>query len=199
MNIFLDPSKILEVYGYLGVFVVVFLESGIFFFLPGDSLLFSAGIVASGGVFNIAVLISLIFLATLTGGIVGYLIGVYIDKLRAYRFLGRILKQEYVDKAHTFFEKYGRLAIILSRFVPIVRTFTPIAAGVSRMDFKKFNRYNFVSSVIWSTSITLVGYFLGIKVPTIRTHLHYLVILIVLVSLIPVILEWYRGKRNRTT
>lgn len=196
MFFLLDPSQLLITYGYIGVFIIVFLESGIFFLLPGDSLLFTAGIVAAGGGFNIFYLILLIFFATLIGGIVGYLIGVYIEHLHNYRLFRKILKPEHISKAHQFFDEYGRMTIILSRFVPIVRTFVPIVAGIARMNFQKFIIYSIISSLVWSTSVTLVGYFLGRRFPLIVDYLHYLVVVIVLVSVVPIAVEWWRKRRQ---
>jgi len=196
MDLF-DIPNLLSTYGYIGVFIIVFFESGIFFPLPGDSLLFTAGLLASGIGFNLFYLISLIFVATFLGGVAGYFIGVYLETLHNYAFFRKFLKQEHLDKAHTFFEKHGRMAIVFSRFVPLVRTFVPIVAGIARMDFGKFIRYSLVSSLLWSTIVTLVGYFLGRKFPTLHNYLSYLFILIVLASFIPIVFEWWRQRRKR--
>ncbi|MFZ1019620.1 MAG: DedA family protein, partial [Minisyncoccia bacterium] len=124
-----DITYLITTYGYLGIFVIIFLESGLFFALPGDSLLFTAGLLASVYGFNLSFLIFIIFLATFLGGLGGYEIGVYLEKLRTFSFFRKILKQEHINKAHQFFIKYGKSAIVFSRFVPVVRTFTPIVAG----------------------------------------------------------------------
>ncbi|MDB5194363.1 MAG: dedA [Parcubacteria group bacterium] len=196
MTSLFNVPLLLSHYGYIGVFLIVFLESGIFFALPGDSLLFTAGILAAGVGLNLVLLIPLIFLATLLGGIAGYFIGVYIKTLHRYAFFRKVLKEEYVERAHLFFDKHGRMAVILSRFVPIVRTFAPIAAGIARMNFSKFLGYSIISSILWSSIVTLVGYFLGRAFPQIENYLSYLVILVVLVSLVPVVLEWRRNKKG---
>jgi len=190
--------EVLALYGYIGVFVIVFLESGIFFPLPGDSLLFTAGILASGLGFNLWFLIPLIFFATLFGGIAGYYLGTQIEKLHNYSFFRKILSQEHINTAHQFFEKYGRFAVVFSRFVPLVRTFVPIVAGIARMDYKKFLKYSIISSLLWSTIVTLVGFFLGRAFPWIKDYLSYLIILIIFASILPGIYEWVRTRQKKT-
>ena len=184
-------------YGYLGIFVIIFLESGLFFALPGDSLLFTAGLFASVYNFNLFLLVIVIFFATFLGGLGGYEIGVYLDKLRRFSFFRLILKEEYIEKAHEFFEKYGKFSIILSRFVPIVRTFTPIVAGIARVPYKFFVKYSLISSIFWASIITLAGYFLGRIFPFIRNYIWVIAVLVVLVSLVPILIEviksWRRG------
>jgi len=196
MQILFDTPHLLTTYGYIGVFVIIFLESGIFFPLPGDSLLFTAGLFATGVGFNLYFLIPLIFLATFLGGIAGYVLGVYIERLHTYKFFRRILKQEYIDKSHEFFEHHGRLAIILSRFVPVVRTFVPIAAGIARMNKTKFLEYSLISSALWATIVTSLGFFLGRAFPQIKDYLSYFVIGIILASFIPVFIGWIRGRKR---
>ncbi len=192
-NIFNIP-EIIQTYGYIGIFIIVFLESGIFFALPGDSLLFTAGLFAS--VFNLQIyfLIPIIFVATFLGGIAGYEIGINLEKLKGHPLLRKILKKEHIDKTHVFFAKYGKMSVILSRFVPIVRTFVPIVAGVAQMEYKLFIKYSLISSLLWSTVVTLSGYFLGQAFPHIKDYLSYLVVIVVLVSLLPVIYEIFRKK-----
>ncbi len=187
-----DIPNLITTYGYTGIFIIVFLESGIFFALPGDSLLFTAGILAIAGFLNLFKLIPVIFVATFLGAIVGYYIGEHIEKLRRYKFFRRILKEEHITYAHEFFEKHGKFAILISRFLPIVRTFLPIAAGISKMNYIKFINYSLVSSAIWSTTVTLAGYFLGIIFPQIKNYLHYLIFSVIFISLIPALIEFYR-------
>jgi len=200
-NILFNIEHLLTTYSYAGVFLIVFLESGIFFALPGDSLLFTAGLLASVSNLNLFILIPAIFLATFLGGIAGYYIGIYIESLHRYPIFKKILKPEYILKAHKFFEEHGKAAIIMSRFVPFMRTFAPIVAGIARMPKASFLRYSFISSLLWSTSITLLGYFLGQAFPQIKDYLAYFVAAIVLVSLLPATLEWLRrrGKRRKTS
>lgn len=194
MEALFNIETLINTYGYVGVFIVVFLESGIFFALPGDSLLFTAGILASNNLLNLYQLIPIIFIATFLGGVMGYGVGIYIEKLRKYSFLKRFLKQEHIDKAHTFFEKHGNFAIIVARFVPIVRTFTPIVAGIAKMEHWKYLKYNFVGSLAWSVSVTMVGYFLGNLFPNIDNHLHWLIIVVVVISCLPMLFSLLKKK-----
>lgn len=187
---------LITTYGYIGIFSIVFLESGIFFALPGDSLLFTAGLLAATGYLNLYVLIPLVFVGGFLGGIAGYGIGVNINRLRKYPFLSQILKEAYIQKAEIFFAKYGKTAIIISRFVPIVRTFTPIVAGIAKMEQSAFMRYNFLSSLIWSVSVTSVGYFLGQAFPKIQDYMGFVVIAVVLLSLVPAVIEILRKKKD---
>ena len=200
MNILFDVENLLRTYSYFGVFVIVFLESGIFFALPGDSLLFTAGLLASASNLNLLILIPAIFVATFCGGLVGYQIGMYLKTLHRYAFFRKILKPEYIEKAHEFFAEHGKAAILMSRFVPLMRTFAPIAAGIARMPWLKFVRYSFFSSLLWSVSITLAGFFLGQAFPQITHYLPYFIVGIVIVSCLPALAEYSRRrlKRSRT-
>jgi membrane-associated protein len=198
MSHLFDITNILTTYGYAGVFVVVLLESGIFFALPGDSLLFTAGILATGLGMNIGFLIALIFVAAFIGSIIGYFIGTQIERLHNYSFFRKILSQEHLDKTHEFFERHGVYAIILSRFVPVIRTFAPIVAGVAEMNYFKFIRYSFISSALWSTVVTLLGFFLGRIFPQIKDYLSYAIILIIFISILPGIWGYFEHKRKRT-
>jgi membrane-associated protein len=191
-----DIPYLITTYGYLGIFIIVFLESGIFFALPGDSLLFTAGLLASVFSLDIWVLIPLIFVSTFLGGIVGYEIGLHLEKLSHYTFFRKILKQEHLDKTHKFFDKHGKFTVIFSRFVPIVRTFVPVVAGAVRMNYKLFIKYSLISSFLWSTTITLLGYFLGQIFPHIKNYLSYMVILIVIVSTLPIFYEMMQEKKS---
>jgi membrane-associated protein len=172
----------------------VFLESGVFFALPADSLLFTAGLLVSALGLNIYFLISFIFIATFLGAIAGYYIGFYLEKLQNYSVFRKILKKEHLGKTHEFFEKHGAYTIFISRFVPIVRTFTPIVAGVAHMDKKLFIKSSLLSGFVWSVSIPLLGFFLGRTFPAIKNYLTPIIIIIVLISLIPVVVPMLRKK-----
>ena len=191
-----DITYLLTTYGYLGIFIIIFLESGILFALPGDSLLFTAGLFASAYSFNLFFLIFIIFVATFFGGAAGYEIGFYLEKLKKYSFFRLILKQEHINKAHEFFAKYGKFAIVFSRFVPIVRTFTPIVAGIARVPYKFFTKYSLVGSILWSTIVTLAGYFLGRAFPIIKDYLWVIAVSVVLVSLLPIIFEIMKNRKK---
>lgn len=192
-----DLPTLISTYGYIGVFVIVFLESGIFFALPGDSLLFTAGLFAVTGFMNIYYLIALVFVATFFGGIAGYYVGYYIEKLRRFRVFQRVLKEEYIDKTRKYLDKHGRLSIVLARFVPLVRTFMPIVAGIANMKLSKYLRYNFIGSLLWSVGVTLVGYFLGGLFPNLKDHLHWLVIWVVIISCLPMIGSFVKSRKQQ--
>ena len=196
MNHLFDITYLITAYGYLGIFVIIFLESGLFFALPGDSLLFTAGLLASVFNFNLFFLIFIIFLATFLGGLGGYQIGVYLDRLRKFSFFRKILKEEYINRAHQFFIKYGKSAIVFSRFVPIVRTFVPIVAGIARVPYKFFIKYSLISSILWSAIVTLLGYFLGKAFPIIKDYLWIIAILVILISLLPIFFEIIQNRKE---
>ncbi len=180
-----DISHIILHYGHIGIFLIVFLESGIFFALPGDSLLFSAGLLASTGILSIHTIIPIIFVATFLGALVGYEIGVHLEKLRKYSLFQKMFKKEYLDKGHKFFDNYGKVTIIFSRFVPVIRTFAPIVAGIVRMDYFAFLRYTFLGSLLWAFVVTLAGFFLGRIIPGLEDYVTPLMLLVVLLSLLP--------------
>ncbi len=191
-----DITYLITTYGYLGIFIIIFLESGIFFALPGDSLLFTAGLFASAFGLNITFLIFVIFIATFLGGLVGYEIGVYLTKLERFKFLKKILEKDHVDKAYKFFDKHGLLAIIFSRFIPIVLTFVPIVAGIARMHYFTFVKYSIISSVLWSLIVTLAGYFLGEAFPIIKNYLSLIIMLVVFISILPIVFEMKRKEKK---
>jgi membrane-associated protein len=191
-----DIPYIISTYGYLGIFIIVFLESGIFFPLPGDSLLFVAGLFAGAFSLNIFFLIPMIFVATFLGSIAGYKIGKHIVKLQKYSVFRKILKQDHIDKAHEFFNKHGKMAVIFCRFVPIVRTFVPIVAGVAEMHYSSFIKYNLIGAALWSTFMTLLGFFLGSIFPGIKDYLWVVLVLVVLVSVLPIVWEVMRKQKK---
>lgn len=194
-NLF-DLTYLITNYGYVGILVIVFLESGVFFPLPGDSLLFTAGLLAHELGFSVILLAFLVFLAAFLGGIVGYYIGTKLDFLYNYSLFRKIFKKKYTDEAHKFLEKHGLSAMILSRFVPIVRTFLPIVAGMVRMNYLDFLKYSFLGSIIWSSVFVFGGYFLGQSFPQIQDYLLYVVIIIVLVSLLPGVYHLSKRRKN---
>jgi len=191
-----DIPNIISTYGYWGIFIIVFLESGIFFALPGDTLLFTAGLLVSVLDLNLFILISLIFISTFLGGIVGYEIGINLERLRKFSFFRKILKQEHINKTHEFFERHGKLTIIFSRFVVIARTFVPIVAGIARMHYFTFIKYSLISSLLWSVSMTLLGYFLGQIFPHIKDYMSFIIVLIVVLSILPMIWEMRRKQKE---
>jgi len=204
----LEPKNLLESGGYALLFGIIFAESGLLvgFFLPGDSLLFTAGAVAAGAFsgapglreldFNIVVLCVGCFVAAVTGDQVGYLIGNRAGPRLFSRPDSRLFKQEYVDKGEAFFEHYGAKAIILARFVPIVRTFVPTIAGVSRMDYSTFLRFNVVGGLIWAVGVTLLGYGFG-NIGFVKDNFEIAIIGVVGISLLPIVAEVLKHRRER--
>ena len=179
--------------------LVIFAECGLFtFFLPGDSLLFTIGLAIQNPDqlidlrVNIVVACIALTAVAFLGNVVGYEIGRAVGA-PLYARGGRLLKPEHFDKAHIFFEKHGSKAIVLARFVPVVRTFITAVAGVSRMDRRKFFTYSFVGALLWATGVTLLGYFLG-QIAFVGKHLEVMLILIVLLSLVPVGVEYLRHR-----
>jgi membrane-associated protein len=182
--------------------VVIFVECGLFiFFMPGDSLLFTIGLAIQNPQqladlhINIVVACVVLTAAAFLGNVVGYEIGRAVGA-PLYTRGGRLLKPEHFDKAHAFFEKHGSKAIVLARFVPVVRTFITAVAGVSMMDRRRFFTYSFVGALLWATGVTLMGYFLG-QIAFVRNHIDVMLILIVAISLIPVLVE-YLLHRSRS-
>jgi membrane-associated protein len=180
---------------------VIFAECGLFtFFMPGDSLLFTIGLAIQTAKpidmgINIVVACLALTAAAFLGNVVGYEIGRAVGR-PLYSRGGRLLKPEHFDKAHAFFEKHGSKAIVLARFVPIVRTFITAVAGVSKMDRRKFFTYSFIGALLWATGVTLLGYFLG-QVTYVRDHIEVMLILIVALSLVPVGIEYVRHRSQR--
>jgi membrane-associated protein len=199
----MDPEFLIHLFGpyaLWGVAFVIFAECGLFAILPGDSLLFTAGLFTSMGIIHHSLLFvcAVLTIAAVLGNICGYwigrLIGPPLFKPRT-GVMGKIFKQSYVDKTHVFFEKYGNRALILARFVPIVRTFVTLVAGVGKMDFRKFITYTAIGGVLWASGITVLGFYLG-RIPVIQHNLEAALILIVFVSVIPMMLEYVLHKRR---
>lgn len=203
---FLDPEKLLRSGSYLLLFAIIFAESGLLvgFFLPGDSLLFTAGAIAGGALvakypdfhLNIIVVCLGCFVAAVAGDQVGYLIGSKAGPKIFDRPDSRLFKREYVDKAEAFFETYGAKAIVLARFVPVVRTFVPTVAGVSRMNYERFLRFNMLGGLLWGALIPLLGYLFG-QVKVVQENFELAILGIVGVSFLPIIIEVFRHWRAR--
>ena len=191
-----DLLGFIKAVGYVGIFVTVFAESGLFFgfFLPGDSLLFTAGLLASQGFLNIALLLFVTLVAAILGDNVGYAFGHHIGPRIFTKEDSLFFHKKYVKKAEAFFEKYGSKTLILARFMPGVRTFVPIVAGVGNMRYKTFLLYNIIGGVLWTFVVTLLGYFLGKVIPNVDRYLLPIVVGIIIVSIlpsvVPVIREW---------
>jgi membrane-associated protein len=198
----LDPKSILDSlspYGEIGLMLIVFAETGLLvgFFLPGDSLLFTAGLLASQGSLNLALVLAGCFAAAFVGDQVGFTIGEILGPRVGRNPDARVVKPEYIDRTHAFFERHGPKTIVLARFVPIVRTFAPVVAGVARMRRAVFVRYNVVGAALWVAAATLAGYLLADLIgDSIDAYILPIVAVVIILSLIPPALEWRRHRRT---
>ncbi|MFD9390212.1 DedA family protein [Streptomyces sp. NPDC060000] len=193
----LDPNTLLDNFGLWGLLLIVFAESGLLigFFLPGDSLLFTAGLLITSNQLDFPLwgAIALICLAAILGDQAGYMFGKKVGPSLFNRPDSRLFKQENVTKAHEFFEKYGPKSLVLARFVPIVRTFTPIIAGVSGMRYRSFLVFNVIGGVLWGAGVTLLGSWLG-NIDFVKKNIEAILILIVLISVVPIAIEFLRAR-----
>lgn len=182
-----DLESIIKTIGYLGVWGIVFAESGLLigFFLPGDSLLFTAGFLASQGFFNISLLVFGAFMAAVLGDSTGYAFGRRVGKRLFQKEDSIIFHKDNLKKAQDFYQKHGKKTIILARFVPVVRTFAPIVAGMGDMEYKTFLAFNIVGGVLWAIGITLLGYVLGNSIPDIDHYLLPIIGFIIVISVLP--------------
>lgn len=194
-----DIASLVETVGYAGLFAIVFAETGLMigFFLPGDSLLFTAGILASQKIFDIYILLPILFIAAVVGDTVGYTIG--------HRFGKRLFKKEdslffhkdHLLRAKTFYEKHGGKTIIIARFMPVIRTFAPVVAGMADMPYSKFLSYNIAGAFLWAVCLPLLGFFLGKSIPDIDTYLFPIIGIIVFLSILPGVYNALRTKKQR--
>lgn len=185
--------------GLAVLLLVVFVESGLLigFFLPGDSLLFTAGLlINTQDVLPLWLVLLTVPLAAIAGDQVGYLIGKKAGPHVFNRPDSRLFQQEYVDKSYAFFEKYGARTIVIARFVPIVRTFAPVVAGVSRMRYRTFVTYNILGGVLWGVGVTLLGYFLG-QIDFVAENIEPILLLIIALSVLPIVIEVLRARREQ--
>ena len=199
----LDPQTLITSLGDIAFWVVlgiIFAECGLLigFFLPGDSLLFITGLFIASGFISINIWLAclLLLIAAVAGNAAGYGIGYQVGPALFKREDSRLFKKEYVDKTHAFFDKYGGRAIVLARFVPIVRTFITAIAGVARMDFRRFMIYSAIGGVLWAVGVTLAGYYLG-TIPIIKDNIEAVLILVVLVSVLPILWEFIKHRREK--
>src|SRR3989344_267847 len=196
-----DLRAFVEQIGYIGTFFVIFAESGLLFgfFLPGDSLIFTAGLLASPNfaLFNIWILLVGAWVSAVVGDNVGYEFGKRVGRKLFLRKKSFLFNPDNLLKAQEFYERYGGKAIVLARFMPVVRTFAPIVAGVAHMDHKKFTVFNFIGGTIWVWGVGLAGYFLGTLIPDVDKYLLPVVAFIILISVAPPF--WHIYKENHTT
>jgi membrane-associated protein len=204
---FLDPGHLIGTFGLIGIMLILFAECGLLigFFLPGDSLLFTAGLVAAGGAASLGqgltkeslpplwVLLVCFSAAAVLGNLVGYWIGFRAGPAVFNKPDSRLFKAEYVERSHAFFERNGNKTIVLARFVPVVRTFATVMAGASRMNVRSYAVFSLIGGVAWAAGITLLGYWLG-GVQVVRDHIELFVLGVVVVSLLPIVVEYLRGR-----
>jgi membrane-associated protein len=193
-----NPESIIRYGGIYLLLFVVFAETGLFvgFFLPGDSLLFTAGLFCSTGILQIhpLILIVLIIISAVSGNMVGYSFGKKVGVLLFRRKSGFFFRQEHLVVANEFYIKYGKKTIILSRFLPIVRTFAPIVAGIVKLEYHKFFLYSLVGALFWVSSLVLTGYFMGEYIPKTKEYLEYIVIFLIVITSIPFIYNFVKKK-----
>ena len=203
----IQPDYILEKFGawaFVAVLVIIFIECGLFvFFLPGDSLLFVTGLFIANAAagktpgINVPLWLACVLLsiAAIGGNACGYWIGYKAGPSLFHRPESKLLKPEYIEKTHEFFDKYGVRAIVLARFVPVVRTFITAMAGVGRLPFRTFITFSALGGVIWAAGLTILGYFLG-QITFIQKNIELIAILIIVISLIPAAIEWMRARKE---
>lgn len=195
-----DLVHTIQTIGLIGVIIVVYIESGLLigFFLPGDSLLFTAGFLASQGIFNIWVLAIGCFLAAVLGDSTGYYIGHKFGRRLFHKEDSLLFHKDHLVKAEKFYEKHGGKTIILARFLPFIRTFAPVVAGIGKMHYTTFLFYNVIGAFLWAVCITIAGYFLGSLIPDVDKYLLPIIGVIVLISVAPTIMHLAKDKHQRT-
>jgi membrane-associated protein len=191
-----NVPELIRLGGMVGLILIVFAETGLMvgFFLPGDSLLITAGIFAARGDLNIWWLNVALIVAAVVGDGVGYWIGYRTGKALFNRPNSFFFRREHLIKTHEFYERHGGKTIIIARFMPIVRTFAPVVAGIGTMTYRNFVVYNVAGAVAWVTSMTLTGYFLGRAIPNIEKNIHLVVAIVIFLSLLPAIIAWLKEK-----
>ncbi len=184
--------------GYVLLAVIVFTETGLLvgFFLPGDSLLITAGLVAAAGVLNIWWINVILIVAAVVGDSVGYAIGARLGPALFTREKSLLFNPRHVERTREFYARYGARTIVIARFVPIIRTFAPVVAGVGRMEYRKFLTYNVAGGVGWVLSMTWAGYLLGSVIPNIDQYIHVVVVVVIVLSCLPIVFEIQRARRR---
>lgn len=195
----LDVHFLINTFGYPGLFFIIFAESGLMlgFFLPGDSLLITAGIFAAKGVLSLWVLLPLLFIAGVLGNTVGYFFGQKVGKKLFTREDSVLFHKKHIVHAQAFYKKYGGKAIILARFVPIIRTFAPIVAGIADMPFTSFFLFNMVGGFFWTTGVTILGFFLGNLIPD--KYFEPIILIVIFISLLPALYELLNTPEKRAS
>ncbi|MDQ6726242.1 MAG: VTT domain-containing protein [Actinomycetota bacterium] len=194
----MSPESLIEAFGMLGLFLIVFAESGLLigFFLPGDSLLFTAGLLAYRGVLNLPVVVVVAVVAAVAGDQAGYFIGRKAGPALFTRPNSRFFRQRNLERAHAYFEKGGPRTVVIARFLPVIRTFTPLVAGVARMRYRRFVAFNVVGGTLWGAGMPVLGYILGRTIPDLGAWLLPVVLVIGACSFVPVGLEVLKLRRD---
>ncbi len=193
-----DLVSLIKTVGYVGVFGIVFAESGLFFgfFLPGDSLLFTAGFLASQGFLNFPLLVVLCVAGAILGDSIGFSFGKKLGERLYSRPNSRFFKKEHLAKAQSFYDKHGGKTIVIARFMPFVRTFAPIVAGAANMPYKKFFSYNVIGGILWGMGVTTAGFTLGNLIPDVDKYLLPIIGVIILLSVLPPVIEYVKARRH---
>jgi membrane-associated protein len=193
---FYNIPELIRLGGLYGMILIVFAETGLMvgFFLPGDSLLVTAGLFAAKGDLNIFALIPSLIVAAFCGNSTGYWIGSRAGKALYNRPDSFFFRRDHLLRTHAFYQRHGGKTIILAQFMPIVRTFAPVVAGAAEMQYSRFIAFNIVGAIIWITSMTLTGFFLGRVIPNIESRIHIVIAVVIFLSLLPAIIAWLREK-----
>lgn len=192
----LDPTYLIQLFGYPGLTLIVFLETGaMIFFLPGDSLLFMAGLFAGNGDLNLLFLQLLLIPAAILGDATSYFIGSKMGPALFNKPDSKLFKPQHMKAAHDFYERHGGKAIIMARFMPIVRTFVPVVAGIAKMPYRRFASFNMVGGALWVSSMTVAGYFLG-QFEFVKKRIELIVIGIIVLSVLPGFIAWLKARKG---
>jgi membrane-associated protein len=187
--------------GYIGLFAIIFSETGLLigFFLPGDSLLVTAGLFASRGDLDIVWLNLLLWVAAITGDAVGYSIGLKAGHTLFNRPQSRFFRRDHLLKTKEFYDKYGGITIFIARFMPFARTFAPVVAGIAEMKYRRFAIFNISGGICWISSMSLTGYFLGRAIPGIESKIEYVILVVIFLSILPIIIKYLQSKRKASS
>ena len=200
LNRLYDVESLIRWGGVAMICAIIFAETGLMvgFFLPGDSLLVTAGVFAAAGHFDLYSMLILVSLCAVVGDQLGYLIGQKTGPALFTKEDSLLFKRSHVLRAQAFYEKYGAKTIVIARFVPVVRTFAPVVAGVGQMQYRRFVTYNVAGGILWVVSMVLTGFLVGTAVPNVNAHIHYVIAAVIFLSVLPAIVEVMRARRNKS-
>lgn len=196
-----DVQGLIQWGGLIGITAIIFAETGLLigFFLPGDSLLVSAGLLASKGLFDVYLLGLVLSVASILGNSAGY----YVGKVTGPRLFTRedslLFNRKHLHRAHDFYQRHGGKTIVLARFMPIIRTFVPVVAGMAQMEYRRYTLYNVVGGLLWIWAMLFIGYFLGRYIPGVDRHIEMVIVIVIFLSLLPGLIGWLRARRGAQT